>query len=199
MRFSFTAVALFALVAATPSAANVWTSKLQKDLHGLALSTRSIWGPAGTITRVDGPLFADNLGNFPKIVSGLKAVVKTMNEVTASVPNDFSGVLLKDMYPIDWAYDDFLIDQQILMNLLNLKVYKFSDSIPIKADPLIAVLNELEPAINCFADKAELLFLPEPHLLENKRNTLSKTIKAVVANYSAKIPKSPKVRRTFTA
>lgn len=29
-----------------------------------------------------------------------------MNEVTASVPNDFSGVLLKDMYPIDWAYDD---------------------------------------------------------------------------------------------
>jgi hypothetical protein len=40
------------------------------------------------------------------------------------------------------------------MNLLNLKVYKFSDSIPIKADPLIAVLNELEPAIN-------VRFLPE--------------------------------------
>lgn len=34
------------------------------------------------------------------------------------------------------------------MNVLNLKSHKFSDSIPIKADPLIAVLNELEPAIN---------------------------------------------------
>lgn len=65
MRFSVTATAIFGLVAATPSAANQWTNQLTKDLQGLALSTRSIWGPAGTITRVDGPLFADNLGNFP--------------------------------------------------------------------------------------------------------------------------------------
>ena len=65
MRFSLPAIALFALVAATPSAANEWTTKLTKDLQGLAASTRSIWGPAGTITRVDGPLFEDNLGNFP--------------------------------------------------------------------------------------------------------------------------------------
>ncbi|KAL5345514.1 hypothetical protein ACLOAV_009264 [Pseudogymnoascus australis] len=189
MRFSLPAVALFALVAATPSAANEWTSKLTKDLQGLALSTRSIWGPAGTITRVDGPLFDDNLGNFPEIVSGLKSVVKRVNEVTASLPDDFPGVELKDMYPIDWAYDDFLIDQQILMNLLNLKAHKFSEDIPIKADPLIAVLNELEPAINCFADAAKLLFLPHARLLESKRNTLSKTIKAVVSNYSPKTPK----------
>lgn len=99
------------------------------------------------------------------------------------------------------------------MNLLNLKAHKFSEDIPIKADPLIAVLNELEPAINvrflprttcsklltvqqCFADAAKLLFLPHARLLESKRNTLSKTIKAVVINYS---PKTPKVRRTFTA
>ncbi|OBT62931.1 hypothetical protein VE03_07871 [Pseudogymnoascus sp. 23342-1-I1] len=196
MRFSLPAVALFALVAATPSAANEWTSKLTKDLQGLALSTRSIWGPAGTITRVDGPLFDDNLGKFPEIVSGLKAVVKKVNEVTASLPKSFPGVELKDLYPIDWAYYDFLVDQQILMNVLNLKAHKFSESIPIKADPLIAVLNELEPAINCFADAAKLLFLPEPKLLESKRSTLSKTIKEVVTNYS---PKAPKVRRTFTA
>ncbi|KFY27208.1 hypothetical protein V493_03658 [Pseudogymnoascus sp. VKM F-4281 (FW-2241)] len=196
MRFALPAVALFALAAATPSAANEWTTKLTKDLQGLALSTRSIWGPAGTITRVDGPLFEDGLGNFPKIVSGLKAVVKKVNEVTTSLPHGFPGVELKDMYPINWAYDDFLIDQQILMNLLNLKVYKFSESIPIKADPLIAVINDLEPAINKFADAATLLLLPEARLLENKRVTLSKTMKAVVSNYS---PKSPKVRRTFTA
>lgn len=34
------------------------------------------------------------------------------------------------------------------MNLLNLKAHKFSAEIPIKADPLIAVLKDLEPAIN---------------------------------------------------
>ncbi|KFY12067.1 hypothetical protein V491_06926 [Pseudogymnoascus sp. VKM F-3775] len=196
MRFSFKATALFALVAAAPSSANEWTAKLTKDLQGLALSTRSIWGPASTITRVDGPLFEDNLGNFPEIVSGLKAVVTKVNGVTKSLPHEFPGVELKDMYPIDWAYDDFLIDQQILMNLLNLKAHKFSAEIPIKADPLIAVLKDLEPAINCFADAAKLLFLPEPHLLENKRVTLGKTIQAVIANYG---PKAPKVRRTFTA
>ncbi|KFY33596.1 hypothetical protein V494_07478 [Pseudogymnoascus sp. VKM F-4513 (FW-928)] len=196
MRFSVAATALFALAVATPSAANQWTVQLTKDLHGLAVSTRSIWGPAGTITRVDGPLFEDNLGNFPEIVGGLKAVVKKVNDVTASLPHEFPGVQLKDMYPIDWAYDDFLIDQQILMNLLNLKAYKFGDSVPIKADPLLAVLKELEPAIDCFADAAKLLFLPEPHLLENKRQTLKKTIQAVINNYG---PKTKKVRRTFNA
>lgn len=29
-----------------------------------------------------------------------------VNEVTKSLPHEFPGVELKDMYPIDWAYDD---------------------------------------------------------------------------------------------
>lgn len=39
--------------------------------------------------------------------------MKKVNEVTASLPHAFPGVELKDLYPIDWAYDDVSIGSKI--------------------------------------------------------------------------------------
>ena len=62
MRFSLTAPAAFALIAATPSAATQWTVQHTEDLHNLAVATRAIWPAVGAITRTDGPLFAQGFG-----------------------------------------------------------------------------------------------------------------------------------------